>query len=235
MQVIEKESLQPDCALFEFRIRDNGMGMNAEFLKTIYEPFTRAESSTVSGIQGTGLGMSITKSIVEMMGGRIETFSEEHKGTEVVLDISFKLHDKDFSVVQAPFDKFDFKDRKILIVEDNKMNRDIARDILVDNGLEVFLAENGKEAVEMVKNSKAGQYDLVLMDVQMPVMDGYAATRQIRALGEKFQSEIPIIAMTANAFEEDRRAAFNAGMDEHISKPIDFEKMKYILARFLKQ
>ena len=235
MQVTEKESLQPDSVLFEFRIRDNGMGMNAEFLKTIYEPFTRANSSTVSGIQGTGLGMSITKSIVEMMGGRIETFSEENKGTEVVLDISFKLHDKESSVVSAPVDKFDFKGRKILIVEDNKMNRDIAQDILVDNGLEVFLAENGQEAVEMLKNSKAGQYDLVLMDVQMPVMDGYTATRQIRALGEKFQSAIPIVAMTANAFEEDRRAAFDAGMDEHISKPIDFEKMKYILAKFLKQ
>ena len=132
-------------------------------------------------------------------------------------------------------DEFDFTGRKILIVEDNKMNRDIARDILVDNGLEVVLAENGQEAVEMVKNSKEGQYDLVLMDVQMPVMDGYAATRQIRTLSEKFQSRIPIVAMTANAFEEDRKAAFDAGMDEHIAKPIDFEKMKYILAIFLKQ
>ena len=235
MQVIEKKSLRPDSALFEFRIRDNGMGMNAEFLKMIYEPFTRANSTTVSGIQGTGLGMSITKSIVEMMGGRIETFSEENKGTEVVLDIDFKLHDKVNGGVQAPVDEFDFTGRKILIVEDNKMNRDIARDILVDNGLEVVLAENGQEAVEMVKNSKEGQYDLVLMDVQMPVMDGYAATRQIRALSEKFQSGIPIVAMTANAFEEDRKAAFDAGMDEHIAKPIDFEKMKYILARFLKQ
>jgi signal transduction histidine kinase/ActR/RegA family two-component response regulator len=235
MQVIEKKSLRPDSALFEFRIRDNGMGMNAEFLKMIYEPFTRANSTTVSGIQGTGLGMSITKSIVEMMGGRIETFSEENKGTEVVLDIDFKLHDKVNGGVLAPVDEFDFTGRKILIVEDNKMNRDIARDILVDNGLEVVLAENGQEAVEMVKNSKEGQYDLVLMDVQMPVMDGYAATRQIRALSEKFQSGIPIVAMTANAFEEDRNAAFDAGMDEHIAKPIDFEKIKYILARFLKQ
>lgn len=235
MQVIEKKSLRPDSALFEFRIRDNGMGMNAEFLKMIYEPFTRANSTTVSGIQGTGLGMSITKSIVEMMGGHIETFSEENKGTEVVLDIDFKLHDNVNGGVPAPVDEFDFTGRKILIVEDNKMNRDIARDILVDNGLEVVLAENGQEAVEMVKNSKEGQYDLVLMDVQMPVMDGYAATRQIRALGKKFQSTIPVVAMTANAFEEDRKAAFDAGMDEHIAKPIDFEKMKYILARFLKQ
>ena len=235
MQVIEKKSLRPDSALFEFRIRDNGMGMNAEFLKMIYEPFTRANSTTVSGIQGTGLGMSITKSIVEMMGGHIETFSEENKGTEVVLDIDFKLHDNVNGGVPAPVDEFDFTGRKILIVEDNKMNRDIARDIFVDNGLEVFMAENGQEAVEMVKNSKEGQYNLILMDVQMPVMDGYTATRKIRALGQKFQSTIPIVAMTANAFEEDRKAAFDAGMDEHIAKPIDFEKMKYILARFLKQ
>jgi CheY-like chemotaxis protein len=160
MQVIEKKSLRPDSALFEFRIRDNGMGMNAEFLKMIYEPFTRANSTTVSGIQGTGLGMSITKSIVEMMGGHIETFSEENKGTEVVLDIDFKLHDKVNGGVQAPVDEFDFTGRKILIVEDNKMNRDIARDILVDNGLEVVLAENGQEAVEMVKIPKKGNTTL---------------------------------------------------------------------------
>ena len=235
MQVDEKESEKLNSALFEIRIRDNGLGMSEEFLKTIYEPFTRANSSTVSGIQGTGLGMSITKNIVEMMGGKIEIFSEENKGTEVVLDIDFVLHDKDSAGFKLPIGIANFKGKKVLLVEDNEMNRQIACDILDDNGFEVFTAENGKKAVELMQNAKPGQYDLVLMDVQMPVMDGFAATRAIRMLPAGYQSRIPIIAMTANAFEEDRKAALDAGMDEHISKPIDVDKMKYILSKFIKK
>ena len=235
MHVDQKESDKLGFAMFEFRICDNGMGMSQDFLNMIYEPFTRASSSTVSGIQGTGLGMSITKNIVEMMGGSIEILSEEDKGTEVILKIEFKLHDKDCAGIHFPMGKINFKGKKILLVEDNEMNRQIAFDILSDNGIEVFTAENGKQAVEMIKNSTRGQYNLVLMDVQMPVMDGYAATRAIRMLPAGFQSRIPIIAMTANAFEEDRKAALDAGMDEHISKPIDIDKMKYILSKFLRK
>ena len=234
-EIRETESLNRDSSAYEFRIRDNGMGMSSEFLKTIYEPFTRANSSTVSGIQGTGLGMSITKNLVEMMGGRIDIFSEENKGTEVVLNIDFKLHKTDFGSAKTQSDEFDFTGKKILLVEDNMMNREIACDILADCGLEVDTAENGQEAVEKIRNSVPGQYNLVFMDVQMPVMDGYTATREIRKLGELFQANIPIIAMTANAFEEDRRAALEAGMDEHVAKPIDVEKMKYILKRFIKK
>ena len=235
LQVDEKKSKKLGAAQFEFRIRDNGMGMNAEFLKMIYEPFTRANSSTVCGIQGTGLGMSITKNIVEMMGGNIEIFSEENKGTEVVLNLDFKLHNRDCAELEMPVKGFSFKGKKVLLVEDNEMNRQIASDILVDNGFEVFTAENGKQAVDLMKDSKPGQYDLILMDVQMPIMDGFAATRAIRVLPAGYQSRIPIVAMTANAFEEDRKAALDAGMDEHISKPIDIDKMKYILSKFLKK
>ena len=231
MHISEKESMKPDSSMYEFRIRDNGMGMNPDFLKTIYEPFTRANSSTVSGIQGTGLGMYI----VEMMGGRIEIFSEENKGTEVVIDLDFKLHGSARIRARMESENFDFTGKKVLLVEDNEMNRQIACDLLEDNGFEVFTAENGEEAVELVRQSVPGQYDIVLMDVQMPVMDGYAATRAIRVLPAGYQSRIPIIAMTANAFEEDRKAALDAGMDEHISKPINFDKMKYILSRFLKK
>ena len=233
--VDEKKSTKLGTSRFEFRVRDNGMGMNDEFLKKIYEPFTRANSSTVSGIQGTGLGMSITKNIVEMMGGSIDISSEEDKGTEVVISIEFKLHDRNHVDKKPLSFNFNFAGKKILLVEDNEMNRQIACDVLADYGLKVFTAENGREAVDMMKNSKPGQYDLILMDVQMPVMDGFTATHQIRLLKEKFKADIPIIAMTANAFEEDRRAAFDAGMNEHIAKPIDLEKMKYILARFLKK
>lgn len=235
MHISEKESMKPDSSMYEFRIRDNGMGMKPDFLKTIYEPFTRANSSTVSGIQGTGLGMSITKNIVEMMGGRIDIFSEESKGTEVVIKLDFKLHGSARIRARMESENFDFKGKKVLLVEDNEMNRQIACDLLEDNGFEVFTAENGEEAVELVRQSVPGQYDIVLMDVQMPVMDGYAATRAIRVLPAGYQSRIPIIAMTANAFEEDRKAALDAGMDEHISKPINFDKMKYILSRFLKK
>ncbi|SIO32001.1 Signal transduction histidine kinase [Fibrobacter sp. UWB11] len=235
MQVEEKESSKPGFAMFVFRISDNGMGMNEEFLKTIYEPFTRANSSTVSGIQGTGLGMSITKNIVEMMGGDIEIFSEENKGTEVILSIEFKLHYKNKEGMKNSVATSDFAGRKILLVEDNEMNRQIASDILADCGFVVFTAENGKEAVELIKKSMPKQYDLILMDVQMPIMDGFAATRAIRELPARYQSRIPIVAMTANAFEEDRKAALDAGMDEHISKPIDIDKMKYILSKFIKK
>ena len=231
----EMKSSKFGTSRFEFRVRDNGMGMDDDFLKTIYEPFTRANSSTVSGIQGTGLGMSITKNIVEMMGGTIEISSEENKGTEVVINIEFKLHDRNHVDKKPLSFNVNFAGKKILLVEDNEINRQIACDVLADYGLKVFTAENGREAVEMTKSSTPGQYDLILMDVQMPVMDGFTATHEIRLLKEKFKSNIPIIAMTANAFEEDRRAAFDAGMNEHIAKPIDLEKMKYILARFLKK
>ena len=235
MHVDEKASEKPGYAMYEFRICDNGMGMSEEFLKTIYEPFTRANSSTVSGIQGTGLGMSITKNIVEMMGGHIDIFSKESEGTEVILNIEFKQHGKDSAGFRLPLGSFNFKGKKILLVEDNEMNRQIACDILDDNGFVVYTAENGKQAVELMQNAQPRQYDLVLMDVQMPIMDGYAATRAIRMLPAGYQSRIPIIAMTANAFEEDRKAAIDAGMDEHISKPIDIDKMKYILSRFLRK
>jgi CheY-like chemotaxis protein len=170
-----------------------------------------------------------------MMGGSIQIFSEENKGTEVVLSIDFKLHGKKSVGSQMQIGDFSFKGKKILLVEDNEMNRQIACDILDDNGFIVFTAENGKQAVELMQNAKPGQYDLVLMDVQMPIMDGFAATRAIRMLPAGYQSRIPIVAMTANAFEEDRKAALDAGMDEHISKPIDIDKMKYILSRFLKK
>ena len=235
MHVDEKASEKLGYAMYEFRICDNGMGMSEEFLKTIYEPFTRANSSTVSGIQGTGLGMSITKNIVEMMGGHIDIFSKESEGTEVILNIEFKQHSKNSAGFRLPLGSFNFKGKKILLVEDNEMNRQIACDILDDNGFVVYTAENGKQAVELMQNAQPRQYDLVLMDVQMPIMDGYAATRAIRMLPAGYQSRIPIIAMTANAFEEDRKAAIDAGMDEHISKPIDIDKMKYILSRFLRK
>ncbi|HJJ28170.1 MAG TPA: response regulator [Methanocorpusculum sp.] len=353
---------------FEFRIKDNGIGMDAEFLKTIYDPFTRVKSSTVSGIQGTGLGMAITKSIVDMMGGEIDIRSEPEKGTEVILNFSFKIAggrkcpDKipdiegmrglvvdddsntcisvskmlrdagmrsewcvsgkeavirttesltmgdlfkvyiidwlmpdmngiettrrirkivgseapiiiltayDWSDIEEeareagvtgfvskplfPSDLhrvlknccghveegaeesvsgFDFTGKKILLVEDNLMNQEIAQEILEEHGLCVATADDGTQAVEIMKAAKPGDFDLILMDIQMPLMNGYDATRAIRNLDSP-AAQIPIIAMTANAFEEDKQLALEAGMNDHVPKPIDIEKLKAAMAKFL--
>ena len=368
LRILERAVKKNGYATYEFRIKDNGIGMSKEFLSTIYDPFTRVKSSTVSGIQGTGLGMAITKNIVDMFGGKIEIESEPGKGTEVILTFDFKLQnapkepvvipelkglkglvvDDDANaclsvsnmlrdigmkaewctsgkeaVIRAgegyrmaePFrvyiidwlmpdmngvettrrirkeigedtpiiiltsydwsdiedeareagvtafvnkplfpsdlnrvlnrclgiegekeednsDKYDFAGKKILLVEDNILNREIATELLEEEGFIIDAVEDGNFAVEKMKNAAIGDYNLVLMDIQMPIMDGYEATRKIRALGTEI-SKIPILAMTANAFEEDKRAALEAGMNEHIAKPIDIEQLKIVLAKFL--
>ena len=366
---ITETSVKPNgYATYEFRIKDNGMGMDKEYLKTIFDPFTRVKSSTVSGIQGTGLGMAITKNIIDMMNGTIDIESELGKGTETVVTFDFKLQkshkepavikelkglrglvvDDDTNaclsvsgmlrdigmryewcttgkeaviraeeayrtgdrfkvyiidwlmpdmngietvrrirkvigddtpiIILTSYDWADIEDeareagvtafvnkplfpsdlnrtlrqlldieeskteiksceysfagKKILLVEDNELNREIATEILAEDGFVVDAVEDGTEAVEKMKAAKADDYDLILMDIQMPIMNGYEATRIIRSMDTEV-SEIPIIAMTANAFEEDRQAALKAGMNEHISKPIDIERLKSTLARFL--
>lgn len=369
MRITEKTVKPSGYATYEFRIKDNGMGMSQEYLQTIFEPFTRVRSSTISGIQGTGLGMAITKNIIDMMGGKIEVESELGKGTEMVLTFDFRLpseHRKPVMIseyhglraliadddantcvsissmlkevgmdaewctsgkeavfrAQAAYREgelfkvyildwlmpdmngietarrirqvigddipiiiltaYDWSDimeeayaagvtafvskplfpsdlhrvlakclgheeteqaepeshplrldgRRILLVEDNELNREIATAILEEYGCGVVQASDGKEAVEMMKNASWGDYDMVLMDIQMPVIDGYEATRLIRGIGNDI-SRIPIVAMTANAFEEDRRAALEAGMDEHVVKPIDPDQLAQVLVRFL--
>ena len=364
----EKSVTENGYGKYEFRVKDNGMGMSEEFLKTIFDPFTRVNSSTVSGIQGTGLGMAITKNIVDMMGGTIDIKSKEGKGTEVILNFEFKLGQKsnepikiaqleglnslvvdddvtacrniakmlrevgmrsewctsgkeavvrtedalsmgDFFKVyiidwimpdmngiettrrirqivgdEAPiivltaYDwsdieeeareagvtafvskplfpsnlrevlnkcygtveekivdeiEYDFTGKKLLLVEDNLMNREIATEILAEEGFVIDTAENGAVAVDKIKDSTPGQYDLILMDVQMPVMDGYEATAAIRALPDSELANITIVAMTANAFDEDRQAALKAGMNAHITKPVDVKLLKKTLSEFL--
>ena len=369
-RVRESESRTEGFAKYKFTIKDDGIGMSEEFVKTIFEPFTRVKSSTVSGIQGTGLGMAITKSIADMMGGSITIESRENAGTEVTLEFEFKLADNenntDTSEVLAQFkglrglvvdddlsscvsiakmlksiamrsewcssgkeavfraqaahedaddfnvyiidwmmpdmngietvrrirkvigdyipiiiltaydwadieqeaydagvtafvskplfmsdlkktlyhccmpedtppaeEKPSYAGKKLLLVEDNEMNREIACDILQEYGFTLDTAEDGTVAVEKMRTAVPGQYDLILMDIQMPIMDGYEATRRIRALADPALANIPIFAMTANAFEEDRRMALEAGMNEHLAKPIEIEKLKAMLAKFL--
>ena len=369
LRVQQKPCKKEDYAEFVFRVRDTGIGMSREFLKVVFQPFERMQTATVSGIQGTGLGMSITKNLVEMMGGTITVSSEEGKGSEFTVTLQLKksatrvVYEKipelqgvrilvadddsdtcfsvsrmlteigmrpdwttsgkeaivrarysieendeygayiidwlmpdmngietvrrirrfigegkpiiiltayDWEPIEAEareagvtsfcskplfmselrealtttrrnitqekptFDSFDFTGKKILLVEDNELNLEIAQEILREVGFIVDTASDGDVAVEKMRDAEEGQYDLILMDVQMPRLDGYTATREIRTLDNPFAANIPIIAMTANAFEEDKRKSFEAGMNGHLSKPIEIPKLMEILASILK-
>ena len=371
IRVTQKPSPSPKRGMFEFRVSDTGIGMSPEFAKTVFDPFTREQTSTVSGIQGTGLGMAITKNIVDMMGGTISVESEQGKGTTFTVNLELRFAsdhhemspiaelkgfrglvvDDDMICCQSvskmlrqigmraewalsgreavartseavemadPFEVYivdwsmpelsgietvrqirrivgddspiilmsaydwtdieqeargagvtgfiskplfasdlhetlerslgaqpkepekkpaepapvsDFTGKRILLAEDNELNREIAAEILSEAGFEVECAENGKQACEMVEQSEPGYYNLVLMDIQMPIMDGYAATHEIRTLENRELAGIPIIAMTANAFEEDRERALRSGMNGHLAKPIDLDKMMQVLGK----
>lgn len=234
LRLTEKESRRPGWGDYELRVKDTGIGMSQEFAATIFEPFTRERTATVSGIQGTGLGMSITKNLVDMMKGTIAVQSEKDKGTEFIISLSFRLCDEALKKeIPAEEEVVSFQGRRLLLVEDNELNREIATEILLEWGFQIETAENGQEAVEAVRASAPGYFDAVLMDVQMPVMDGYEATRAIRKLDNPDLSKILIIAMTANAFEEDKQNALDAGMDAHVGKPIDIPTLLKTLRQFL--
>ncbi len=225
---------------YELRVKDSGIGMSAEFAATVFESFTRERTSTVSGIQGTGLGMAITKSIVDLMGGTIEVITAPNKGTEFIINLKFELQPeseikKEENDDQSTDSKneIDFTKKKLLLVDDIEVNREIATMMLTQFGFNVETAVNGQEAVDKIAASNVGDYDVVLMDIQMPVMDGYEAARTIRKLDNPQLANIPIIAMTANAFSEDIQAAKEAGMNDHIAKPIDVNKMIETITKIL--
>ena len=217
-----------------FTVKDDGVGMSPEFIGHIFETFSREQTATVSGIQGSGLGMSIAKHIVNLLGGDIHVTSEKGKGTESVVSLLFKLCDSPVEMRGEIRETVDLAGKKLLLVEDNELNREIAVEILQEAGFVIDTAEDGTTAVEKVLQAKQGQYDLILMDIQMPKMDGYEATKRIRKSVRPEVAAIPIIAMTANAFEEDRDKAFKAGMNGYIAKPIDIEVMMETLRKFLK-
>ena len=229
---------------YEIRVQDSGIGMSREFAEKIFTAFERERTSTVSGVEGTGLGMSITKSIVDLMGGTIEVITAPGSGTTIVIRLKLKLaEEKDVTreeqktadaTEETHADKpADFTGKRLLLVEDNMINMEIANMILSDAGFTVETAENGRIALDKVSASEPGYYDVILMDIQMPVMDGYEATREIRALKNKDLANIPILAMTANAFKEDELAVLEAGMQAHIAKPVDVELLKKTLASVL--
>ena len=219
---------------YEIRIKDTGIGMSEEFAERLFIPFERERTSTVSKIQGTGLGLAITKSIVDMMGGDINVRTEKGKGTEFTITVDFPLVEPEEEIRSGEADDFSFEGKRALLVEDNMINMEIAQMLLEQSGFLIETAENGEIAVEMTEASEHGYYDVILMDVQMPVMDGYAATKAIRDLSDPELAGIPIIAMTANAFQEDIKKAEEVGMNGHIAKPIDIPSMKATLQQVLK-
>ena len=222
-----------ESACYEFQVRDTGIGMSAAFLRHIFEPFERERTSTISGTQGTGLGMTITKSLVDMMGGTITVDSQPGKGSQFTIRLCFPLasgpEEQEEESLGWSGREEDFHGRRVLLVEDNQLNQEIAATILEEAGLEVAVAADGAQAVDMVRASAGSPYDVVLMDLQMPVLDGYGATRAIRDLEDPRLAGLPIIAMTANAFEEDRQQVLDVGMDGHLGKPIEIDKLMDML------
>lgn len=221
--------------IMETVVKDNGQGMSADFLPHIYEEFTREHTSTHVKIEGSGLGMPIVKKLLDLMGGTIEVESELGKGTTFTVRVKHRIAKKsDLLNVDMPdLSDIDFRGRRILLAEDNDLNAEIAMEILQEVDLVVERAEDGLRCVEMLEKAPAGYYDLVLMDIQMPRMNGYDAARAIRNMEDKAKANITIIAMTANAFEEDKREALNAGMNAHLAKPIEVEKLIKTLKRSL--
>ena len=219
---VEIPSEQPETAIMKFVCRDTGIGMAEEFQKHIFEPFAQEHAGSRTKFAGTGLGMPITKKLVEKMGGTIMFKSKEGVGTTFVIQVPFRIDlATDKRKEQKDASEKTIKGLHILLAEDNELNMEIAEFMFRNEGAEVTKAWNGLEAVEIFEKSRPGEFDVILMDIMMPVMNGYNATKRIRSMDREDAKEIPIIAMTANAFTEDRIRAKEAGMDEHISKPVD--------------
>ena len=222
LSCMEIPSEQPGMTTMEFICRDTGIGMTEEFQKHIFEPFAQEYTGSRTKFVGTGLGMAIARKLVEKMGGTITFESEKGVGTTFVIRVPFKIDpDADKREEQKDVSEKSIKGLHILLAEDNELNMEIAEFMLQNEGADVIKAWNGQEAVELFRNSEPGEFDVILMDIMMPVMNGYEATKMIRSLDREDAKTIPIIAMTANAFTEDRIRAKEAGMDEHISKPVD--------------
>lgn len=222
--------------LIQTKVSDTGIGMSEEFLPSLFELFTRERNTTLSKIPGTGLGMAIVKNLVDLMNGSIEVESELGKGSTFTITIPHKIANKDYTnrnIESSNEFDIDFKGKRILLAEDNELNAEITTTILSEMGFEVKAVEDGILCVNEMQHQPANTYDLILMDIQMPNMDGYKATDCIRHLSQLEKANIPIIAMSANAFEEDKKKAFDVKMNDYITKPIDFQKMEEVLKHIL--
>ena len=221
-------------------IKDTGIGMSKEYLPTLFEPFSRERNTTTGRVRGTGLGMPIVKKMVDLMGGSLEVESELGKGTVFTFTLMHKIADKKYysqriEKVKTSSMRESLSGKHVLLAEDNDLNAEIAVTILEEAGLVIERVEDGIQCVNRIEQMSPGTYDLILMDIQMPNMDGYQAAQCIRHLNDKKKAEIPIIAMTANAFAEDRKRTFDAGMNGHIAKPIDIEKLGAVILSVLKK
>ena len=219
-------------------VEDTGIGMSKEYLPTLFEPFSREHNTTIGKVGGTGLGMSVVKRMIDLMGGSIEVKSELGKGTVFTFTLMHKVADEKYycqkmETADAPDMKENLRGKHVLLAEDSDLNAEIAIAVLEETGLIIERVEDGIQCVNRIEQMPSGTYDLILMDIQMPNMDGYKATQCIRHLDDKKKAEIPIIAMTANAFAEDVQAALNAGMNEHVAKPIDVEKLEEVILSVL--
>lgn len=230
LDVEELKQTSHNYAKICFRVSDNGIGMSSEYLSRIYDSFSREERTTVNTIQGTGLGMSIVKSLVDLMGGSINVDSIQGKGTQFVVVLDFKISERNEKREEKPEtveldENTGLKGMHFLCAEDNELNAEILSELLEIEGASCEICENGQVIVERFKQSKPGEFDMILMDVQMPIMNGYEATKAIRNGTHPLAKTIPIIAMTANAFSEDIQNSLNAGMDAHVSKPVDMKTL----------
>ena len=247
VEVQEVTGRTPGAASFVFTVEDNGIGMDPDFLNYIFVPFSRADDSKVRRVQGTGLGMSIAQGIVSAMNGNIQAESRKGQGSRFIVTLNLKIADSDqvaehrmagFEIQDGPGSDTRCSDRlrgkRLLLVEDNELNMEIAETILTEAGFAVENAENGKEALDMFLASEPGYYQAVLMDLQMPVMDGYTAAKEIRSSTHPQALKVPVIALTANAFATDIGKAHCAGMNDHVAKPIEVERFMETLRRWIR-
>lgn len=236
IDIQELECEREGYVLFQTKVSDTGIGMSEDFLPSLFELFARERNTTISKIPGTGLGMAIVKNFVDLMDGSIEVESELGEGSTFTITIPHKIADKDYTnrnIESSNVSDIDFKGKRILLVEDNELNAEITTTILSEMGFEVKAVEDGILCVNEIQHQLANTYDLILMDIQMPNMDGYKAADCIRHLSQPEKANIPIIAMSANAFEEDKKKAFDVKMNDYITKPIDFQKMEEVLKNIL--
>ena len=234
LSYLQTAHTEDDFAHFSISIKDTGIGMSEEYQRHLFEAFERERTATVSGIEGTGLGLAISKQLADLMGGTLTCNSKLGEGTEFIFKFRLRIAGYFAKKAKNTCDISIFKGKKVLLVEDNDLNREIAVDMLKSLGFLVEEATDGSIAVDMVQKATADYYQLILMDIQMPYMDGYYATHTIRMLQDRIKAQIPIIAMTANVFDEDRQKAISAGMNAHLSKPINEKQIVDTLCQFIR-
>ncbi len=237
LSVIETDMRLKNYSRYQFIVEDNGRGISEEFQKELFDPFMRENNTTISGVLGTGLGLAVVKNLVDMMEGTIEVESKVGCGSKFTVNLILKISEEHVADKQMKpvhiLDEDDLKGKRVLLAEDNEINSEIAQELLENQGYIVETANNGSVALEKIKNSEPGYYSLVLMDIQMPVMDGYEATEAIRKLENRELAQIPIIALSANAFIEDYKKSFESGMNGHFPKPINIEELQKMIRNVL--